>query len=392
VIGIDSDGGKLVQLQNGISPFSPQEPKIAEKLSEAIAKDRIEFTRDFRLVADADMICVCVPVDWTAWRSDIKVLSGVFARLAQHLKPQMGQVISIESTVPVGTCRKMIQLIEMATELEEGQDFYLVHAPERVMPTRLWLNLKNLVRIIGGRPEGVRRAAEMYSFIGPHAAYAATLEEAEMAKLVENTHRAVNIALANEIAEDCEAAGVDFWKVRDLVEHPLLMPGVVGGYCLPKDPWLYRESTQSVGSTGIVNQALLVNDRQPHRIVDLLKKHVNRKLNEAAVSVLGVAYLPRSTDVRNSPGFALRNLLETVVYRVGVHDPYVYPEKDLLKMFRQADCAVIMTAHPEYVQLDPEDVRRSMRQKLIIDVRNCLFLRDWERAGFKVVRLGDGKA
>jgi UDP-N-acetyl-D-mannosaminuronic acid dehydrogenase len=260
---------------------------------------------------------------------------------------------------------------------------------------------------------------ELYSSIVKGELIPTDVMTAEVAKVVENTYRDVNIAFANEVALICESLGINAYEVRKLVNslpndpsnpatnpyRNMHFPGAgVGGHCLPKDPWLLKYGVDAYGKKKVplklIENSRKVNDQMPYHMANLIEnafKENGLSLNNSKVVILGIAFLPNSDDVRNTPSLPLYNQLREMGAEVIVHDPYVKEYegvkmvKNLDDALRNADCLVIMTAHEKYRDLDLDEAGEIMRNRMIVDGRNFFEREFVEKKGFAYYGLGKGK-
>jgi UDP-N-acetyl-D-mannosaminuronic acid dehydrogenase len=256
--------------------------------------------------------------------------------------------------------------------------------------------------VVGGiDEESTRRAVELYRHIVKREITPTDLLTAEVAKTVENAYRDVNIAFANEVALICKSLGVNVYRVRELVnarpDRDMHLPGAgVGGHCLPKDTWLLQYGARTYGNSGVstelVSLARRINDAMPLHTAQLVEEALGERgvtLDGARVVVMGYAYLENSDDTRNTPALPLVRALEAKGALVVVHDPFVRQADDgvnlthdLEQALRGTDCAVIVTRHQEYYDLDPARAKVLMRTPVLVDGRNVCVSEDWRRAGF----------
>jgi len=218
---------------------------------------------------------------------------------------------------------------------------------------------------------------------------------AEMVKVMENTFRDVNIALANDFAKLAGVVGIDVWEAIHLANnHPrvnILSPGPgVGGHCIPVDPWFLVQMGE--GASRVIHAAREVNDAMPQYVVDKLLREA--ELNGGHVAVLGLAYRAGLGDMRESPSLAIISRLKDAGVRVRAHDPYIAPDGhltgngNLSDVIAGADAILVATDHQAYRDLDPMSIAGLVRQRFVFDTRNCLVVDRWARAGFRVVTLG----
>jgi UDP-N-acetyl-D-mannosaminuronic acid dehydrogenase len=325
--------------------------------------------------------------------------------------------VIIESTVAPGTTQFIVQpILEKESGYKAGKDFYLAFSYERVMVGRLLHNIINLPRIIGGiDEESTKRALNLYKKIVKAELYPTDSLTAEVAKVVENTYRDVNIAFANEIALICESLGIDVYDVRKLVNtlpndpsNPAANPyrnmhfagGGVGGHCLPKDPWLLKYGVDTYGKfktdPQIIIKSRQLNMKMPHHMINLLNKAFKKKninIKTSKIAILGVAFLENSDDTRNTPTKTLFEGLIDTEANIILHDPYVrdfeIPFTDNLdETIRNSDAIIIMTKHKEYTKLDLEDLYKQMKTPIIIDGRDTYSKQQCEQIGFTYYGVG----
>jgi UDP-N-acetyl-D-mannosaminuronic acid dehydrogenase len=346
----------------------------------------------------ADAFIIAVPTPFAADRSaDLKYVESAARSIVGVVKK--GDLVVLESTTPPGTTEKVLAPILAESGLEVGVDIYVTHCPERVLPGKILKELIENDRVIGGiNAASTEKAAELYRTFVEGEILLTDSATAEMAKLVENTYRDVNIALANELAVICEKLGINAWEVIELANrHPrvnLHSPGPgVGGHCISVDPWFIV--------AGFPDEARLI--RMSREINDSMPQHVLRRVQEATANVenakitmLGLAYKGNVDDTRESPAEHLYKLLDDAGYEVCVYDPHVKHSKielsDLKRAFADSDCIVLVTDHDEFKFLDPAELGSLVRSRVVIDTRNCLNLDNWKNAGFVVYLHGEGKA
>jgi len=329
-------------------------------------------------------------------RADLSCVESAADSIVPYL--EKGSLVILESTVPPKTTEELLIPILEQSKLRVGIDFYLAHCPERVLPGRILKEIVENDRIIGGINRGsAERAKELYSTFVEGKIYLTDATTAEMVKLMENTYRDVNIALANELALICEKLGINVWKVIELANrHPrvnILRPGPgVGGHCLAIDPWFIVEKVPQKAQ--LIRLSREINDSQPGFVVDMIDEMVKGIANPK-VTVLGAAYKANVDDSRESPAIAIIDRLKERGYGVGTYDPHVKRFKHELSVleeaFQASDCAVVLVDHDEFKYLDSDELGKVMGTKQILDTTRCLDLEEWKAAGFKVRLLGGGK-
>ncbi|ASJ16375.1 NDP-sugar dehydrogenase [Thermococcus chitonophagus] len=376
VIGLEIRRDVVEKINSGRAHII--EPEINERLKKVIAEERLKATTRPEDLRGAEAFIVCVQTPLLDDSPDLSYVENAIRTIAEVM--DRGALIVIESTVPPGTTVRMARLLEDLTGMREGIDFYVAHAPERVMPGRIFKELVYNSRIIGGvSPKAAVLAEKLYRSFVKGKIYLTTATTAEMVKLMENTFRDVNIALANEFAILAQQYGVNvFEAIRLANTHPRVrihMPGIgVGGHCLPKDPYLLLSSAKK--EFGLIRLARQVNENMPKIAVNLLFEAFERAgvdPSRATVVVLGLAYKGGTDDTRNSPALKLVKLLETRVGEVRTYDPYVGgTHKDIKDALREADAAIIATDHLEFKTLPWEELGSLMRTRILIDGRGII--------------------
>ncbi|MBN1658611.1 MAG: nucleotide sugar dehydrogenase [Anaerolineae bacterium] len=408
----ERSGWKIDCLNRGRSPFEGDEPGLADLL-ERVACEKKSFlvTDDYAVCRDADVILIDVQTptdgDHVPHYESLREVAGHAGR---HLQP--GTLVIIESTVAPGTTQNMVQpILEAESGLkagsgESGKHFYLAFSYERVMPGKLLEYITDFPRVVGGvDEESTRRAVALYRHIVKAALTPTDVLTAEMAKVIENAYRDVNIAFANEVALACERMGVDVFEIRGLInarpDRHMHIPGAgVGGHCLPKDSWLLNYGLETYGTPPAENSAAKgdgplrliplareINDGMPRHMLALIRQalaEAGRALPGAHVVLLGVSYLENADDTRNTPAAALARLLQAEGAEVTAHDPYVRHADwhralgpgaevplahDVGEALRGAHCAAVVTQHREYQDLDLAAATAVMRTPVVVDGR-----------------------
>lgn len=355
------------------------EPEIEEMLKRAIENGNLRATSDKKEIAGKDVYIICVQTPLREDKTpDLSYLENAVRTTAESMKK--GSLVIIESTVPPMTTLKMAKLIEDLTGFKAGEDFYMAHAPERVMPGRIFKELVYNSRIIGGINEKSSELAELlYRAFVKGQIFKTNSTTSEMVKLMENTFRDVNIALANEFAFLAHQYGVNVFEAIELANtHPRVkihIPGIgVGGHCLPKDPYLLLSSAKE--DFGLIKKAREINEDMPLFAKDLLMnslKLINLPPEEAVVVVLGLSYKGNSDDTRNSPSLKFIEEIKEMVAEVRTYDPYVEgTHGSLEEALKGADAAVIATDHSEFKNLDWQALGGLMRNKILIDGRHVV--------------------
>src|SRR6267378_2190968 len=361
VVGVDPNPRVQASLRSGLA--SIDEPELQTLVTAAINSGRLRVqTRPE--VADAFIIAVPTPLDPTTNRADLTFVE----RAARDIVPflRRGNLVVLESTVPPGTTRDVLAPILAESGLRPGQDIFVAHCPERVLPGRILVELEQNDRLTGGlTPACAERAADLYQTFVKGAIMRTDATTAEMVKVMENTFRDVNVALANEFALVAERVGVDVWDAIRLANHHprvnVLRPGPgVGGHCIAVDPWFLVGSAP--GATRLIQAA---------REVD---------------------------DVRESPALRVAELAVEHGYDVRLCDPHVKadtpglpaPLLPLEQALRDAEAVVLLVDHRAFQELDVDLVAALVSGKRVLDARNSLDRASWQARGFEVSLLGSG--
>src|SRR6202048_31084 len=319
VIGVDPSPRVQAARRSGLA--SIDEPELQTLVTAAINSGRLRVQTRPEL-ADAFIIAVPTPLHPTTNRADLSFVQQAARDIVPFLR--RGNLVVLESTVPPGTTRDVLAPILAETGLRPGTDVWVAHCPERVLPRRILVELEQNDRLAGGlTPECAEVAADLYSAFVKGAIMRTDATTAEMVKVMENTFRDVNVALANEFALIAERIGVDVWEAIRLANHHprvnVLRPGPgVGGHCIAVDPWFLVESAPE--GTRLIRAAREVNDAMPDHVVSRLAALVPPP---AAVALLGVTYKAEVDDVRESPALEVARLAVERGYAVRLCDPHV---------------------------------------------------------------------
>ena len=400
VIGLDIKSERVDTINAGGCPIDGDEPGLPELIAEAVASGHLRATTDYAALAAADVVFIDVetPVDgdhrpqYIALRSACRSLGPVLKR---------GALVIVESTVAPGTTDRVVRpLLEETSGRRAGEEFYLGVCPERVMPGKLLVNLRQMSRVCGaGTPAVSAVMMALYHHVVEASLDPADPVTAELVKTAENAYRDVQIAFANEVALICEAAGGDVWRVRELVnkspQRQMHLPGAgVGGHCIPKDPWLLAYGAADDAPVRLIPAARAVNESMPLHVAALTLQALAAAAVSPAgarVAVLGYAYLENSDDTRNSPSEALDRRLRELGMTTVIHDPWVAGYAgDLLERAGGCDAAVVMVAHRQYRDLDLSALRRVLRTPILVDGRHVYDRETARAAGLSYYAVGVG--
>ncbi len=384
VVGVDADAGKVAGLARGQSHV---EDVPSQQLAPLVAQGRLKVSTSFDALAQVGGVSVCVPTPLRKTGDpDLSFILSAVRSLRPVLHREM--VIILESTTYPGTTREMVLPEVEQTGLKVGEDVFLAFSPERVDPGRKDWTTANTPKVLGGiTPACTEVAAAMYAPAIQQLVRVSSAEVAEMTKLLENTFRAVNIGLVNEMALMCERLGIDVWEVIEAAAtKPFgfmkFTPGPgLGGHCIPIDPLYLSWKLKSVKYTArFIDLASEINSHMPRYVVGRLQdilNHVGKPLRGARILVLGVAYKPDVSDLRESPAIDVIGLLREKGAEVEYYDPHVpvleeeglklHSVPDLAAAAAHADCAVILTHHKA---IDYRAVADAA--PLIFDTRNAM--------------------
>lgn len=383
VIGIEENPLRARKINAGENYISDVADEDVKRI---VQEGRLSARESFSGLADFDVIVICVPTPLTKnLVPDLQYVEKVTKEIARHLRP--GQLISLESTTYPGTTEEVMLPILESSGLKVEKDFYLCHSPERVDPGNKRYTTKNTSKVIGGvGPESLEVGVSFYRQTIKNIVPVSSTRAAELVKVFENTFRAVNIALVNELALLCDKMGLNVWEVLDAAfTKPFgimpFYPGPgVGGHCIPIDPhyleWKAREynfATRFIGLAGEINR------RMPEFVVEKTLRLLNTMglaPSRAKILMIGLAYKKDLGDYRNSPALRIAELLLEYQVELLYHDPYIIEMEVSGKYFhsvelsagllQQVDLVLIATDHSRV------DYRRLVRYaRKILDTRNA---------------------
>ncbi|HEV2883798.1 MAG TPA: nucleotide sugar dehydrogenase [Pyrinomonadaceae bacterium] len=389
--GFEVDSCKADQINAGRSYIGDVE---STALSEMVEKKRLRATTDFALLRECDAVIICVPTPLRKTKEpDVSYILAAAEEIKKHLR--RGQLIILESTTYPGTTDEVLMPMFEDTGLKLDEDFLLAFSPERVDPGNPEFQTNNIPKVVGGvTPDSTEVAAHLYSQIVKDVHAVSSARVAETAKLLENTFRAVNIGMANEMARLCYALNIDTWEVigaaatKPFGFMPFYPGPGIGGHCIPLDPhYLSWKARQHGFDSRFIGLAEEVNSRMPDHVVQLVADGLNdesKSMKGSRVLLLGVAYKKDIDDVRESPALSIIDRLRTKGANVRYHDPFVKevrfddahiegsgePLESVVLTddeLRATDCLVIVTNHSG---IDYERVCRM--SSLIVDTRNAL--------------------
>ncbi len=407
VIGVDINIHVTTTLRNGELHIT--EPGLRSLVRDAIGSGRLMISETPQ---EADAFIIAVPTPFfedkkgvyhgQAYRlADMRAVTSAAESVISHLRP--GNLVVLESTSPPRTTVDLVKPILERSGLVAGTDFHLAYSPERVLPGRIIQELTENARVIGGIDKASSEAGrDLYSYFVTGEIVLTDATTAEMVKLMENTYRDVNIAIANEFSRLADRFGVDIWEAIKIANrHPrvkILKPGPgVGGHCISVDPWFLVEVAPDL--TELINSARQVNDKQPQFVMEVVKRIVGEDLVGKQVAALGLAFKPDVDDLRESPAIEVAKLLADAGATVHSYEPYklnsqvpgVNSEPTIEATVRDAQVLILLVGHRELKEIDPIRLKELTPARWALDTVGGWDTQSWTEAGFKFYRLGDGK-
>jgi UDP-N-acetyl-D-glucosamine dehydrogenase len=399
-VGIDIDAAKVDAIAAGRS-YIPDVPSA--DIAGLRDAGRLEATTDFSIIRELDTVNICVPTPLRKTKDpDMSYVLAAGEQIARHLHP--GLLVVLESTTYPGTTAELLQPMLEASGLVTGRDIFLAFSPERVDPANTQYTTRNTPKVVGGTtPACGRLAAALYATAVETIVPVSSTRVAEMVKLLENTFRAVNIGLVNELALMCDRMGIDVWEVVDAARTkpfgfmPFYPGPGLGGHCIPIDPFYLSWKAREAGfEARFIELAGHVNGAMPHYVADKVGDALNTRrlpVNGSSILVLGIAYKKDIDDIRESPALDVMHVLRERGASVHYSDPHApvlhareWPGRaDLTSLdltpevLARHDCVVILTSHAAFDYAMVVD-----HAPLIVDTRNAL----GAHAGPHVFRLG----
>lgn len=394
VAGVDVNPHVVTTLQAG--EIHIHEPGLREVVQSAVRSGMLSVSAR---PEEADAFIIAVPTPfYDDKRADMRAVTSAAESIVPFLRS--GNLVVLESTSPPRTTVDLVAPILERSGLKAGVDFLLCYSPERVLPGQILRELVENARVVGGiTPESAAAGKELYGTFVKGEIFTTDATTAEMVKLMENTYRDVNIAIANEFALLADRFGVDVWEAISLANrHPrvkILSPGPgVGGHCISVDPWFFVEAAPDI--TPLILITRKVNDHQPHVVVELVQRALGENLRGKHVAVLGLAYKPDVDDLRESPAVEAAQLLGKAGATVTAFEPFK-PEAQfdgftttltLSDALRGADMLILLVNHSQFRALDPQSVAALTPARIALDTVNAWKPDAWQAAGFTLLRLG----
>lgn len=386
-IGFDIQEKKVKMVNKGENYIGDV---VDEELKDLVKKGILSATNDFSIVKDADFIAICVPTPLDQYQQpDISYVKSSAIDISKYLKK--GSIVVLESTTYPGTTEELLlPILEKGSGLKCGEDFFLAYSPERVDPGNKLYKTKNTPKVVGGvGKDSTEIAAAMYNSVLENCVHEVSSPKvAEMEKILENTYRNINIALANEMAIICKKMGISVWEVIDAAKtkpygFQAFYPGPgVGGHCIPLDPYYLAWKTREYDyHTKLIETSGIINDSMPDYVVERASKILNRfkkPLNGSKILILGIAYKQDIDDTRHSPALRVIERFQKEGSIVEYYDPYVanYDYRGKVKKsikglteqeLQNADLVVITTAH---TNIDYDFVQANSR--FVFDTKNAM--------------------
>jgi UDP-N-acetyl-D-glucosamine dehydrogenase len=393
-VGIDVDPNRVEGLRSGKSYIQDVPDK---ELGGLISSGKLTGTTDYSVLREIDAVSICVPTPLRKTRDpDIQYIADATAKIRAHLHAEM--LITLESTTYPGTTDEILLAEFRSAGFEVGRDFYLAFSPERIDPGNAQWNTRNTPKIIGGvTRECTKLAKLLYEQVVDRVIPVTSTRSAEMVKLLENTFRAVNIGLVNEVAIMCDKLGIDVWEVIEAAATkpfgfmPFFPGPGLGGHCIPIDPLYLSWKLKLLNyNARFIELASEINTSMPEYVTGKVVRALNgfrKAVNGSRILVLGVAYKKNISDVRESPSLDIIRLLEQQGAEVAYSDPFApelrvdsttrRSEELTTDNLRSYDCVVVVTDHSGF---DYDLIQRE--SKLVVDCRNAI-----RRRADNVVRL-----
>jgi len=403
VVGVDINQQILDTLRNG--GLHIHEPGLRTVVEAAIRSGNLSVS-DKPEKADAFIIAVPTPFyadkngsyDGKAYKlADMRAVTSAAEAIVPVLRK--GNLVVLESTSPPLATQDLVAPILEKSGLKAGVDFHLAYSPERVLPGQILRELIENARVIGGiTPQASQAGKDLYSIFVKGEIFLTNATTAEMVKLMENTYRDVNIAIANEYSRLSAHFGIDVWEAIAIANrHPrvkILNPGPgVGGHCISVDPWFFVEKAPEL--TKLIYSARQVNDGQPHFVLELSNKALGG-VKGKKIAALGLAYKPDVDDLRESPAIEVVHLLQEAGAMVKSYEPFkpdadlpgIQIESELIAALADVDGIILLVNHKVLCALSPKELAEMTSCRLLIDTVNGWSGKNWNAAGFTLHRLG----
>jgi len=406
VLGVDVNPSIIDTLNKG--EIHIHEPGLRDAVSNAIASGNFKASLK---PEEADAFIIAVPTPFQNDRygeyngmsyklADMRAVVSAAESIVPFLRK--GNLVVLESTSPPRTTVDLLIPILGRSGLEAGRDFHLAYSPERVLPGQIMRELIENARVIGGvTPESAQAGSDMYATFVKGQIIQTDATTAEMVKLMENTYRDVNIAIANEFSRLADKFGVDVWEAISIANlHPrvkILSPGPgVGGHCISVDPWFFVEAAPELSP--LIYHSRQVNDAQPHFVLSMVKRALG-SLQGRKIAALGLAFKPDVDDLRESPANEVVHLLQKEGALVKAWEPFkpdanlegITMSPSLQDAIQDAEVLLLLVNHTEFKNFEPAQVAGQTKARIAIDTVNGWNSKKWHDAGFQLLKLGVGK-
>lgn len=397
VFGVDINQSIVNTLKEG--KLHIEEPGLSTIVKAALSSGNLDLSNKPQA---ADVFIIAVPTPYNHSDSgiptaDLSYVQGALDSILPLLKK--GNLVILESTSPPGTTRKLIIPAIEKRGFKIGDDIGVAYCPERVIPGQALRELIGNDRVIGAiTQDWAKQTEKLYRSFVSGSIFLTEPTVAEMVKILENTYRDVNIALANEMAVICEKLNINVWEVINLANrHPRVnvhRPGPgVGGHCIGVDPWFLVELFPN--EAGLIHKSRNINDHMPFHVMETIQEILGSK-TAPKISILGITYKANVDDIRESPALSIINLLRKnrPDATLAIYDPHVkskdFPAIGIKETFEGSDLILLLSPHDEYKMLDPNEVGGLMRTRILFDAHAALKSEKWIAAGFSVRVLGVG--
>lgn len=394
VHGVDVNPAAVKSIQE--KKLHIEENGLQERLNKAVDEG---FLTASTTPQEADVFIVAVPSPINPDnKANLEYVRQATASIVPYVKK--GNLVILESTVPPKTVEHVMLPELIKANLEFGVDLFVAHSPERVIPGRIFEELVNNDRIVGGIDEkSSQMTKELYQTFVNGTIHLTDATTAELVKVMENTYRDVNIAFANELAKMAEKLDVNIWEAIKFANyHPRVnvhFPGPgVGGHCIAVDPWFLVELGGEQAQ--IIHMSRNTNDSMPSYTAQKTQAILNEnKIAGGKVAVLGLAFKGNVDDMRESPSTIVIDELQNLGLEVISYDPHIKENKhatqtqSLEEATKDADIIVVLTDHNEFKAYDAKEI--TVKNKIVFDTKNCLNREKWLEAGFQFHLLGDAK-
>jgi UDP-N-acetyl-D-mannosaminuronic acid dehydrogenase len=407
VLGVDISPHIIETINKG--EIHIHEPGLLEGVKKAIQLGNFKAATK---PEEADAFIIAVPTPFqenkfgeyngVAYKlADMRAVTSAAESIVPFLRK--GNLVVLESTSPPRTTVDLVAPILARSGLEAGRDFHLAYSPERVLPGQILRELIENARVIGGvTSESAQMGRDLYATFVKGQIIQTDATTAEMVKLMENTYRDVNIAIANEFSRLADKFSVDVWEAISIANlHPrvkILSPGPgVGGHCISVDPWFFVEAAPEL--TPLIYNARKVNDAQPQFVVDTVKRALGT-LDGKKITVLGLAYKPDVDDLRESPANEIVHILQNEGALVKAWEPFkpdanmpdIHMAASLDDAIEDAEAIMLLVKHTEFMNFNPLEIARKTSARILVDTVNGWDVKTWRNAGFHLFRLGNNKS